>query len=93
MDEKYVHFSRLTKPIKKVKFQSKGFENNMMYLGRFRRINKVEKCVEVIDLLSVSNHVHVTHKSTNTCLLLIEDRKVNSGDSLLTDNSLIFIII
>ena len=36
---------------KKVTFQSKGFENNTMYLRRFRRINKVEKFVEGIGTL------------------------------------------
>ena len=35
-------------------FQSKGSINNTMYLGRFRRINKVEKCVEVIGTLTKS---------------------------------------
>ena len=53
----------------------------------------MEKCVEVIDLLSVSNQVHFTHKRTNTCLLLTKDCKLNFGDSLLSDNSFIFILI
>ena len=33
---------------KKVKFQSKRSKDNTIYLGRFRGINKVAKCVEAI---------------------------------------------
>ena len=44
---------------KKVKFQLKGSKNNTMYLGRFRRINKVRKCVEVIGNLKLSLLIHL----------------------------------
>ena len=36
---------------KNVKFQSKGSKDNTMYLERFRKINILEKCVDVIGTL------------------------------------------
>ena len=35
----------------KAKFQSKGSKDNTMYLERFRKINILEKCVDVIGTL------------------------------------------
>ena len=71
MDQSKTTFPVL-KANKNVKFQSKGSKNNMMYLGRFRRINKVGKCVEVIGTLRIHLFIYLLMYVFNGWLFLLK---------------------